>query len=89
MSSAWGNIAHNLCVACWTAVVERPQFYHKTLQEPVLGVNNRLLLPTQPLSFARSSPQVLFDKLPPLKYLFSPLSTAPITTTTNLKSKER
>jgi hypothetical protein len=86
---AWGKFVNNLGAACWNYVVVHP---HSTSLNALTGrggVNKSPVLPTKTPSFTHASPQRFSWNLPPLSIVFSPLSTEPITTTTNLKSKER
>lgn len=89
MSNAWGKVANNMRVVGLFSVDVHPHIYiHPTIWL-YKSVYNYLFLPTLPAFFTRRFPQDFLPILPLLSSFFSPLSTLPITITTNLKFKER
>ena len=89
MLSACGKIVNSLGAARRKSVDVYPQNAGSTMNHVQSTVYNYHLLPVFPARFPHFYPQVVLVKIPPLNILFSPLSTVPITTTTNLKKEER
>lgn len=87
--SAWGKIVQYMGFARRKSVDARPQLGVYTTTHPHLHVYNHSFVPDLTDLFPQRFPQAKITQLHLLIGLFSPLSTLPITTTTNLKSKER
>jgi len=87
--SAWGKAVKYVGVARRKDVDGRPQMRVYTATEPRQHVYNHSFVPDLTDLFPQRFPQAKMTKLHLLIGTFSPLSTLPITTTTNLKSKER
>lgn len=87
--SAWGKAVNYVGFARRKNVDERPQLGVYATTRPHQHVYNHSFVPDLTDLFPQRFPQAKMTKLYLLTGLFSPLSTLPITTTTNLKSKER
>lgn len=87
--SAWGKIVNYLGFACLKNVDVRPQVAQNSMNTAMTYVYNHSVVPVFTNLFPQFYPQAKRTQLHLLIGLFSPLSTIPITTTTNLKSKER
>ena len=87
--SAWGKIVKYLGFARLKNVDERPQVDQNSMITTMTYVYNHSVVPVFTNLFPQFYPQAKRTQLHLLIGLFSPLSTIPITTTTNLKSKER
>lgn len=84
MSRLWGKDANNLRKHSWSAGDERPQINTQLPDGNVNYVQNYHITPFYHTVYAHCLPQIFLAKSPPLKNMFSPLSTPPITNTTNL-----
>lgn len=84
MLNTWGKLVKNLRIRSWVAVDDYPQNLFATLPTHNNPVYNHLVLPVLPTVFTRTFPQHILHNTPPFKTLFSPLSTPPITISTNL-----
>lgn len=84
MYNAWGKVVKNLRIHSRLAVDEYPQKLPAPTTYRSNTVYNHLVLPVLQTAFTRTFPQYFFQETLPLRRLFSPLSTPPITITTNL-----
>ena len=87
--SAWGKVVNFVGSQRRKNVDGRPQMSVYTTTRPRQHVYNHSFVPDLTNLFPQFFPQAIYTQLHLLISLFSPLSTLPITTTTNLKSKER
>ena len=71
------------------SVEARPQVVVSNIIRTMTAVYNHSFVPVLTSLFPHGYPQVFSIKSHPLLYMFSPLSTLPITITTNLKNQER
>lgn len=87
--SAWGKIVYFMGFASRKIVDEHPQMAIYATITPRNDVYNPRFVPDFTDLFPQLFPQAIYTQLHLLKGTLSPLSTPPIITTTNLKSKER
>ena len=87
--AAWGKLVNSVWVCLEKLVDERPQNGAYALTGTFTAVYNHRFMPVLTPLFPRFYPQAKSTDSSLLRSQFSPLSTAPITTTTNLKKEER
>jgi hypothetical protein len=83
MLSACVQYVNSMGFASRKSVNTRPQSAINRSSHPPTNVYKSPKLPTIHPRFSHLFPHQIIRKLPPLQSLFSPLSTPPITTTTN------
>lgn len=86
MGKTWGKAAHYVRMRSSRIVDSCPQITKKTTTRTIKTVHNVTFPPTYPDIFPSFFPQAKSSKMTLLINRFSPLSTSPITITTNLKS---
>lgn len=86
---SWGKSANKLRYSCYTLLDSHPQFMLSTTFALQHTVYKPVQFPIPSILCTRRFPLANFAISPLLNCIFSPLSTPPITITTNVKSKER
>jgi len=87
--NTWGKAVNSVWVHSWLNVDARPQVGGIVHVSQKVDVYNRMVMPIYTVYCPQTFPQVFLAKLYLLIDPLSPLSTVPITTTTNLKKEER
>ena len=86
---AWGKLVNSAWTVSQFNVDDRPQNTTLTITYVSQAGYNPTFMPVLTALYTRFYPQAFSTISPLLVSLFSPLSPAPITTTTNLKREER
>lgn len=89
MLNTCGKIVNMLRIRSRPGGDGHPQNGMSTHQEPTGHVYKVRFTPSSPVFHPPTFPQLNLTKTPLVQLYFSPLSTQPITTTTNLKNSER
>ena len=84
MLSTWGKVVKNLRIHSWIAVDDYPQIQYIVSFRHNQAVYNHSRILIFPTVFTRTFPHRFLHKISLLRHLFSPLSTPPITISTNL-----
>lgn len=84
-----GKIVNSMGIHRQKVVDERPQNDQSVMMQPSQAVYNHNFVPVLTSHFPHFYPQAFMTNFYLLMSSFSPLSTLPITTTTNLKKEER
>lgn len=86
---SWGKSANNLRVFCRQVLDSHPHIQVASRRAVYQQVHNSRSFLISPIGYTIVFPPVNLVNLPPLFRYFSPLSTIPITITTNVKKNER
>lgn len=84
MPNTWGKLVKNLRVHSWFAVDDYPQILYIVRLTPTHHVHNYPQILIFLTVFTRTFPHRFLHTILLLRHLFSPLSTPPITISTNL-----